>query len=118
MTNQEHLQFGVVKSLVDQEMANQKVHIYTKDIDRMVSNAGIRAKVLSDLLVKELKEHNSAIESKRTKLRNLRYKDHTTYRSKLIVGHNVPFNKIKQLIKDHPEADSYDIYKMLNPNNY
>ncbi len=113
MTNTEYKKFYIVKSWVDSKLSHQQQHIPKRDIQRSVENVGTRAKILSELLIEEIERHNSSIQAKRTRLENLKYKDHRTYQSKLIIGHNVPFRTIDKLIKENPDLEEYDIWKIL-----
>lgn len=113
MTILEEKKFHIIKSYIDNKLSKQRAYLSKQDLYRGIADVGLKAKVLADLIIREVDEHNSTLEAKRTRLQNLKYKSHKTYQSKLIVGHNVPFRTIDQLIKDNPKMDWYDVYKLL-----
>jgi hypothetical protein len=114
MENIEYNKFQIVKSYVDNQLSKNLAYICKPDLNRWVDNVGLRAKVLADLLVREVEEHNSAISATRTRLKNLKYKYHRTYQSKLITGHHVPFGAIDELLKANPELDWVDVLRKLH----
>ena len=107
----------IVKYYVKNHIGKKTVHIYKRDLDRAVRKLGQTGKVLVDLLKKEIKEHNSKIYAAQTRIENLKYKGYKTYRSALIKGNNVPFERIDAMIKENPEADWYDLYLRLVSEN-
>lgn len=109
----EYAKFHIVKSYVNRKLSEKRAHICERDLRKSIHNVGLNAKVLADLLVKEINEHNSKIDATRTRLDKLKYTNHKVYQSKLIVGHNVPYRKIDQLITENPDSDWYDLYRML-----
>ncbi len=67
----------------------------------------------SGLLLKEVDNYNAKIQKKQTLLTNLRWKGVKTFRSKVFSGLSLPLRTIDKLIKENPEKDWYEIYKLL-----
>ena len=113
MDNQELKKFLIVKSFVKDKISKKRSYLCKIDLDHAVKNLDTTGKVLAELLEKHIKEHNSKINATYTRIDNLKYKNHKTYQSSLIKGHDVPFSLIDKLLKENPEKDWYDIYLQL-----
>lgn len=117
MDNHEYKKFYIVKNYIDSQLSKKSAYLSKVDINRGIDKVGLQAKVLAELLLREVAEHNASIHATRTRLKNLKYKDHRTYQSKLIIGNNVPFRRIDELLKDNPDLEWYEIEKMIFPTN-
>ena len=108
--------FDTCKSVASNLWSNQKVilspyffenlrekYAYIKDLEEI--------RILTNILEKSINEHNSKIQSKKTKLENLRFDDNQKWcKSELFSGINMPFNEIDKKIIENPNIDSYEIY--------
>ncbi len=115
MTNFEVIRFSVIKSWANHKLYEQKAIILDeKRFSDQLNKKGLYdAQVLFKLLVKEVNNHNAKINKKQTLLENLRWKGIDTFRSKVFSGLSLPLRTIDKLIKENPDKDSYDIYKLL-----
>jgi len=111
--NIEEKKFLIVKSYVKNKIQKKRAQLWKKDLQRTAENLDNTGKVLAQLFEKHVKEHNSKIDATCTRIDNLRYKDHKSYKSSLITGNSVPFGLIDELLKKEPEKDWYDIYLHL-----
>lgn len=115
MTNFEITRFNVAKSWANDKLSAQKAIIWDQKrlLDQLNKNGLEDARVLFKLMIKEVNEYNGKLNKKQTLLDNLRYKGIDTFRSKVFSGLSVPLRTIDKLIKENPDLDSYDIFKLL-----
>lgn len=70
------------------------------------------AKTLFKMVLKEVNAYNGKLSTKRTLIENLVY-SRIWRDSKLFNNISLPYKKIDDLLKLHPEKDYYDIYLLL-----
>jgi hypothetical protein len=116
MTNFEIKRFDVVQSWANHKLSEQKSIIWDeKRLWEQLNRKELSdAQVLFKLLLKEVNTHNGKIQKKQTLLNNLRYKGFDTFRSKVFSGLSLPLRTIDKLIKENPDKDYYEIYKLLS----
>lgn len=115
MTNSEAKKFQIAKYWADNKLSEQKAYIFDeKRIWKQLNRKGLGdAQVLFKMMLKEINNHNAKIQKKKTLLDNLRWKGINTFRSKVFSGLSLPLKTIDKLIKENPDKDSYEIYKLL-----
>ena len=115
MTNFEIKRFDVAKSWANRKLSEQKAIIWDeKRLWQQLNRTGLDdAQVLFRMMLKEVSNHNAKIQKKQTLLDNLRYKGISTFKSKVFSGLSVPLRTIDKLIKENPDKDSYEIFKLL-----
>ncbi len=107
------VQFEIVRYWTENELSNQMTYIDENEFFRRVKHPELEdARCLYRMILKLIEEHNSKIKAKRTLLSNLKYSN-KWMESRVFSGFRIPLKKIDELIKENPEKNSYEIYRML-----
>lgn len=86
---------------------------YVQNMDRDFVKARLSdERALLRILKKRVEEHNSRISATLTRLKNMRYQ-RKWRTSELFKGINIDFSDIERRVKEHPEADPFDIYMKI-----
>ena len=110
---QEEKKFQIIKYWVDNELSNRKCFIDEEYFFRSCKNPELSdARVLFRLIKKEVEELNSKIESRRTLLKNMRYKS-KYLGSNVFNGLKIPEMKIENLMKENLDKNSYEVYRLI-----
>lgn len=110
---EEEKKFQIIKYWVDNELSNKKCFIDEAYFFRACKNPELsNSKVLFGYIKKDVEELNSKIESRRTLLKNMRYKS-KYLSSNVFNGLKIPEMKIENLMKENPTKNSYEIYRLI-----
>ena len=110
---QEEKKFQIIKYWVDNELSNRKCFIDEDYFFRCCKSPELSvSRVLFSLIKEDFEKLNSKIESRRTLLKNMRYKS-KYLASNVFNGLKIPEMKIENLMKENSDKNSYEIYRLL-----
>lgn len=112
----DEVRFWVAKSLAKDKLSNRRGYFDDQHVlDRLRDPDLEDARCLVRMIKKEVAAHNAAIETKRSMIENLRYKQ--GWRDSKLFPKDIPWRQIDKLIDEHPDWDYFKIYSELRDTN-
>lgn len=115
MTNEEKQDriFHAVRYWADTALANQMCYLDEAEFFRRCKHPDLEdARCLYRMILKEVEAHNAKLKAKRSLLNKMRY-THKYLASSLFAGLNIPLKQIEKIISEHPDKNTYEIYREL-----
>lgn len=105
--------FQAIKYWTDLQLLDQKCYLDESYFYEKCKHPDLSdARCLFRMILKEVENHNSKIQSKRTLLTNLKYKP-KYLSSSIFAGLKVPVKEIEKLIDANPDKSPYECYRLF-----